>query len=292
MKYNRFKIVTGKNGRTIYQGKVEKIGEHNKKPFILISGVEWNKETRTEERRELRAYLDSSPESLVKNIKLQEGDFIVFSYLPARKESYPGIIEEIAKPGCVISTINENNNKKTVIYGKAVSSKWNSKHNMYSISFKDLTDTEGKAYGQPSNWNDRDGIMHTSYWVNVSFFGQNSGASNQYPADQAEKDIQKGDLVIILAQYEESKNNEKTYINHNVNKYTVLEQVPRNTSPHASEQTPKQAVKPEQNSAKPSIPVNTAVVENTSDSGSILVLDEVGEILFAQKYFKGEKNDC
>lgn len=230
-----FKLVTGKNGRTLYIGTVENKGSYKGQTLVLITGEEWDNDAKAMVRREIRGFIHPS----ISDIEIEIGDKLVICYAPAKNANDPGIIEEIAKPGQCMSIITEHENKdyqKVIIYGKPNNVKWNEKHNVFTVSFMDLTDTAGKDYGYESKWkDDRDGEEYVAYWTNVSFFGTTGQDKfqNRYPADRAENDIHAGDTVVIMSQYRESVDRDtgKTYINHNANKYMVLETSAQNSTP-------------------------------------------------------------
>ena len=228
-----FKLLTGANGRSLYLGKVENKGDFKGRKLILIVGSEWDSEEFAFKRTEIRGFLDPSIES----VPIEIGDTVVISYAPAKDLNTPGIIEEVVKAGQCTTAYTEHDGKqyrKVVIYGKVKKTAWNQSHNVFTVSFMDLRDIEGNDYGLESHWTS-DGEEYMAFWTNVSFFGEaNSEIKNRYPADRAEKDIHTGDTVVIMTQYKESVDHisGKTYINHNANKYMVIDSAEQNNASH------------------------------------------------------------
>lgn len=255
-----FRLVAGKNGRTIYFATVEKMAEVKGKKYILFSGEEYDKDVKQMVKREMRAFLDEDVEKL----QIKEGDRLVLCYAPAKNPDKPGLIEECASLGQCMSIVTEHDGKdslKTIIYGVVKKERWNEKRNMFTISFIDLMDTAGKDYGMENKWI-YDGVEYVSYWTNVSFFGAtgNEQYKNRYPADRAEQDIKEGDAVVVMATYKKSTNESTgvTYINHNANKYMVA---------HSKDNGKEGAVKQADKTANPTTaekPVNPAVTNPAS----------------------------
>lgn len=225
-----FKLVTGGNGRTIYLGTVT---QHNDKA-MEIAGKEWNPDTKQEEEKKLQMYFDKSISEKGKLLKV--GDQVVVSYLPGKDEKSAGRAEEIARAGEVISITNDRGNKKYVIFSKVHKKKWNDKNTMLRLVFRDLKDTNGNFVGNPYTFTDDYDNTYTNYWLNVSIFPANEKFKNAYNAKKADKDIEAGDIIVMVATMKTNAYNGKEYTNYNGAKFTVLEKNDKNDSNQASGQ--------------------------------------------------------
>lgn len=211
-----FKMVAGNNGRSVYAGYVENIqGE-----TFELTGTEWDPKNKVEFQRRLALKFDIDlPETHLSN-----GEFIIVSVLPSRKDPDRGVAEEIAKLGQAIEITNEKGNEKIIFLGKVHTKKWNKNHTILSVSFRGIQDVEGAHIGSPSTYRNLYGEEVTSYWINISLFPPGGQFKTSYTADKGDRDFEKGSIAAMVIGQRERVYNGKTYQQFRMTKYML----PRN----------------------------------------------------------------
>ena len=214
-----FKLVAGGNGRTVYIGDATNISEKG----LSICGDEWNKTTREMEEKRIKLRIDYELQDTYNSLfpELKEGDKVLTTVMPARKEDGAGTAEEMAVTNQAIIIKNENNTEKYIIRGIIKNKRWNQKHTLLYVSFSNITDTENNLLGTKSEYTDRNGMVYENYWLNVNIFN-NPQTACFYNAEKADAEMNKGDEVVIVTSKKKNEYNGKIYTNFNCDKFFLL----------------------------------------------------------------------
>lgn len=208
-----FKMVIGNNGRSVYAGYVENVqGE-----TFELTGVEWDSKNKVELHRRLALKFDMDlPETHLIN-----GEFIIVTVLPSRKDPDRGVAEEIARLGQAIEITNDKGKEKIVFLGKLHAKRWNKNHTILSLSFHGIQNVDGAHIGSPSTYRNPYGEKVTSYWINISLFPPRGQDKSSYTADKGDRDFEKGSVAAMVIGQSERVYNGKTYQQFRMTKYML-----------------------------------------------------------------------
>lgn len=104
-----------------------------------LTGVEWDSKNKVELHRRLALKFDMDlPETHLTN-----GEFIIVTVLPSRKDPDRGVAEEIARLGQAIEITNDKGKEKIVFLGKLHAKRWNKNHTILSFSFHGIQNVDG-----------------------------------------------------------------------------------------------------------------------------------------------------
>ena len=208
-----FKLITGNNGRSVYAGYVE--NSNASQETFELTGIEWDKDNKKEIERRLFLKKDIDlPET-----ELVDGDYIIVTMLPSRKDPDRGTAEEIAKQNQAIRLQNDKGNVKIAFIGTVAGKKWNSSGSVLSLSIRGVKDVDGVNIGSPYTYYDRFGDELTSYYINISLF--KNSKSKIYTAEKGDKDFEKGKKAVFVVAPKERMYNGKMYQNFMLTKYSI-----------------------------------------------------------------------